>query len=304
MKLQTNFYQIGIIYLICVLINLFTSCKKEIVPLSHLEDTAFINFFDASEVFSVIGRDNYIYINDSITKGIYRNGFPKFEEVTATYPKNRTFPRRSFMHPHNTIFVHNAHQDMYDNIYWFPMQQGEYKFIFSTDEKVFVKDTTLKLEPKRHYTLYLLDDPKKDGEFNIISFPEDTKNTEGKIRLRVLHLSPDIGGIRLIRKDIDGSIIKENFPEVLNYKDVTDYIDIDTTGSYKTNGRILLAITDAKNPEQMYKMQLLPPEPGGNYILLLKGHKSSTTRKLLNNDGTYKSVTINPRIRTLLRRLN
>lgn len=304
MKAKTKYFHLLEIILICILLQTLMGCKKEVIPISNANEIARINFFDASEVFNAIGRDNYIYINDSVPSDNFRNGFPKFRRMDRNDPHGRTFPGSGYMHPNITINVHNANSNLYHNVYWFPMQQGEYKFIFSTDEKVFAKDTTLKFDPKQYYAVYLLDDPNNDGAFNVLSFPEDIKVTEGKVRLRVIHLSPDLGGVRIIRNDVEGKVKKENFPEVLNYRDVTDYIEIDTTGASKSHGNILLGLTDAKNPDHMHKMQIIPADPGSTYVLLIKGHQNQTQRKLIQKDGTYRLIRIIPNIRTLLRRLN
>lgn len=286
---------------IITLMGMLISCEKEITPLIDTEQQAFVNFFDASEV---LRKSKFsaspIYINDSIPHAPFQLAFPYFD----TNEGERFYPFSVYSHRSVPNYVVNPDYRIYDPVYWLPMDQDNYKFIFSSWEKVFVKDTTLHLPSQQFTSVYISDDPAVDGEFKVLALSEEHRRTEGKVRVRFIHLSSDAGKIKVSRRDATGAEIHEDLSTGLTNGEVTEYLEIDTVGTSATNNNILLTFYDAENPDKILYVKALPAIPGSSFVAVILGNREATTRKLKSIGTTYETVEIDPNFRVSLRRIN
>ncbi len=291
-KQAVIFYTISII-LIQVLA---TGCKKtDVVPGNGEE--AYVNFYNASEVQQQnisLALKNYVVLDQLYT----RNGMGQF----SADGDNRQFPYTQGIAEATPDNLSLPTGITYSNVYWLPIQSGNHHFIYTSDSTyVALKNITETYQPQTFNAQYLVESPAADSLYNIFSFPVQRAGTPGKVRVQIVHLSPDLGSIEVYRADSTGNPVATNLPNTLSYGQASSFIELDTAGSAHTKQLILLKFLK-NGSNDVAITSSIPAVSNSSFIVALQGFEQTTTRKVKMRGG-YQSVTVNSNLRINLRRV-
>lgn len=279
-----------------LLVNIAIGCKKtEVVPGNGQE--AYLNFYNASEVQQqniALALSNHVVIDKQYTI----NGMGAF----GADGDNRQFPHTpgiAQMTPDNLNLPIGI---TYNHVFWLPMMSGSHHLAYTSDDrKITLQAITETLQPKAFNMQYFVESPVADSLYNIFSFPVQQAGTPGKVRVQIVHLSPDLGPIEVYRADENGNKVDTDLPNTLVYGQGSSSIEIDTVGSSKTKQLILLKFLK-KGSSDIALTSSIPAVSNSSFIVVLRGFEQSTVRKIKMKSG-YQTVTVNSNIRTNLRRI-
>lgn len=261
---------------------------------------AYINFYNASEVIqqnAVLMNNNMVFINDSLPNGTF-DKFPQFRNLDVS---QRQYPYTFSIY--NTADIHTP--STYQYVYYMAMQPDKYHFIYTGADKIFLHDTTLNLSVGSHTCLYLVESPE-DFAYHIVSVPEEREGIDGKVRVRVVHLSPDTEPVSIRRVYADGSSKDVGYSAV-GFGGYTDYIALDTEGTEEQFHNIVLQLSLADAPDDAVLTAAIPADAGSSYIVLLRGFQNPAERNLLRGydnlgEPVYQQYAVYANLRTALRR--
>lgn len=285
------------------------SCKKDITPIIPGGGSeGYINFVNASEALLQQGNagvrltdDNMVFINDSVSRYPFLH-FPRFTPDAPGISFVRQFPQdvvsadwRSFV-PDNIGGYFS-----YDPIYWMPIKEGNYKYIFTGAKKVFVKDTTVTVKPKETSVYYLVEGPESENAYRIIAMRVTGPASPGKTNVLFSNISPDLPSIDVWKSDANGQIVHNvALPKDLRYGKYEQTV-LDTTGAAASNGNIYFKIRIHGNNNNLLTVSL-PAVSQSSFLVIIQGFNAATTRKIKQTNNTETSIPILPNLRATLRR--
>ena len=292
---------------------LWTGCEKEEPYYNIQPETAYINFFLASDVMKK--RDYVrIYVNDSVPNEIY-----------TRYPLMDAISLGRIEYPYTT--AGNNNQDLVGwtrntlgYVFYMPLEPGEQKVIFTngannrnnqgSDTRIFLKDSLLNLAKGSFTNVYLADDVENNA-FRIVTTSEDRDMPveKGKTSLRVINLCPDAGPLLISRVYDDGHNEEvEGFPAVLPFGEYTAYTSFSTEGIEAELNSLVFSIASAHNPYVELLTAAIPAIEGAMHTLLIHGFQYPVTRGIINGYDPYVGLPLyqnyefTPSLRTTLRR--
>ncbi|WP_217220428.1 DUF4397 domain-containing protein [Mucilaginibacter paludis] len=282
------------------------SCKKDFQATVPGDGRgSYINFYNASEALIQSGngttfltQENRVYINDSIS----RSPFFQYPVFSTAY-SDREFPlnangSNSFQISDEITVPSDAN---YSLVYWLPILSGRYKFIFTSGNKVYLKDTTVSLEPKTFAAQYLVEGPESDMAYRIVTTPVKEEQEKGKTTLQVVNLSPDVGKIDVWRAGENGKRITTDLPGALAFGEYyTSHAD--TTGASATNGRLYLNVSPSGS-NQVLLTVAVPAVSESSFIVQVQGFIRQANRRIKSSNTDYATISIKPNFRIKLRRL-
>ena len=277
-------------------------CENPDITLPGGGNETYINFYQASEVIKQenMGTGNMVYINDSVPKAPFLR-FPQFS-VSASYD-GRQYPQSTT----GTDLVSGGDaggatiKDNYRSVYWMHIQANSYKFIFTSEGRTFLKDTTLTLLSKTYTTQYLVESPASDSAYTIVTVPVERKGTEGQVRIQVVNLAVDLGAIDVYRMDAEGKVIDSGLPLGLAFGDYSSSAGLDIS-SGTAHGDVLLRIHRKGDPEALLILTV-PAISNSAFTIVVQGFEHETQRRIKIQDTEYREVTVYPNLRTNIRRI-
>lgn len=285
--------------LMAMLLAFLSACEKEtVLPGDGRE--AYVNFYTAADAVlqGNLTQQNYIYINDSLAHPDYAQ-FPVF---SASADDFRTYPRypAAALGVSDEIVVPIG--TPYQTVYWMPVENGNYRFIFTSANKVYLHTNEVTLEPKSHMMQCLVESLEADDAYRVVNVPIEPKGTKGKVRIQIVNLSPDAGALDVKRTDRSGNQLPDVLPASLGFGEYSTYAEIDTTGSADTNGQILLRIRKHQTDKELM-MVAVPAIPYSSFTVLFQGFENATERRVKTGDNQYQSIQVQPNLRVNLRRV-
>ncbi|RPD42062.1 DUF4397 domain-containing protein [Chitinophaga barathri] len=299
-------------------ILLQVSCRKEAVIAGNGTE-AYVNFYNASEVLRQgnfdlpvpvggitkfgLSEQNMIYVNDSIPRpplfGFHtNNSWPAF---AIGNDDMRQYPSYSS----GSISIVDDIGRAENNVYWMPLASGFYRFIYTAVYKNYLVREGVQLEPKTYTTQYLTEDPASDSAYRVVSMPAYPYAAAGKVRLQVVHLSPDAGTVDVYRMDKDGNRQGNAIVRDLAFGNHNEYADIDTTGASATYGNLVFGFYKAGTANKLYSVGV-PATSKASFITVIQGFANATARRIIVNANGYTTVTwqVTPDLRVNVRRVS
>lgn len=296
--------------IVAALLCCFIACKKDDnLPGFGNSQPAYINFNNISEVINQasdhyidLATQNMVYLNDSTNNTAFSR-YPEFGSSVRSSAFGRSFP---FNSQATGIFlgsdVISVPSDAnYDLIYWMPILPGQYKFIFTSLNKTYLKDTTLSLNPKTYALQYLVESPERNDAYRIATVPTSLETEQSKTTIQTVNLSPDLGNIDLWRSDKNGNKINTSLPTGLGFGRYHATL-LDTTGTSTTNGRIYINVSLTGTNKKLLTVAV-PALSGSSFVLLIQGFNQQTARRIKSSNSAYTSMIVNPNLRFRLSRL-
>lgn len=127
---------------------------------------------------------------------------------------------------------------------------------------------SISLEPDAYTSLYITDSA---GTYIIISTPDERQLPDGKIRLRMAHMSASNDTVLL-------SLGKEKmpvFPEGVHFRQVTPYVDIPFTAA----ARLSIGVAGINDTQNMLLRTFIDATPGRSYTIVFKGYTQPVSYK-------------------------
>lgn len=287
----TNCWLIGFVFSAC------TENFDSIVPSGG--NDAYINFYNAMEVAlqstaaDSLAFDNYIYVNDSVPGAQFKN-FPQFSQSFTD--DGRQYPSQFTGVPLVTDIAGGS-----GGVYWMPVIADTYKFIFTSRNKVFLKDTTITLTPKTYTVQYITESPVSDSAYTIVTAPVELKGTKGKTRVQVVNLATDWGPIDVYQVDTDDNEMATGLPQNLSFGKHGDYAELDVKSANNYNK---LVLKFRKHGETGARVTVsLPALSGSSYTLVVQGFTGEAKRYIKKNNTGYLAIDIAPNPRVNIRRV-
>lgn len=295
-----------------------TSCSKQEVVVGNGRE-AYINFYNASEVLKqgiadlpvpvggtttfYFSAENMIYINDSATSPLQygaRNNFTRLQFARG-FDDRKQFPISYTGAPNVVDDVART----YGNVFWMPIAEGHYRFIYTSAFKNYLVDSFVELQPKTYTTQYLTEDPATDSSYRIVTVPAYLYAQAGKVRVQAVHLSPDRDAVDIYRMDKDGNRQGNAIVAGLQFGQHNDYIDIDTTGASASYGNIVLGVYRAGSTTKLFSIGV-PAQSGASFVAVIQGFVNATRRRIIINAHGYTTApwSVSPDFRINIRRVS
>ncbi len=279
------------------------ACSENIEPYEPGDGQgAYVNFYHAMEAIrqgaaaDSLYRDNMIYINDSIKGSMFnRVSSPRFEyspqDDVSQYPLTITGS------PYVNDYVSNWYMDRRVDVYWLPLMAGDYRFIFTSRDKTFLKEDVVPLAPKSLNTLYITESPETEDAYAIVNVPVEVTGVPGKTKVNVVNLSPDLGKISVswVGAGNETSLMGEN----IGFGQYTRFAELDTADAAAG----VFHIQVGKQGGGTLRSHSLPASPGGVYTVVLQGFSESAERRIKKSNDAYSTVNVSPNLRLTQRRL-
>ena len=286
--------------LLLLLMCCFQSCSEnvaDIIP-GNGNDT-YINFYNAIEAArqglatDSLGYYNMIYVNDSVPNAVFKK-FPQFSDAGSD--DKRQYP----YHFTGTDYVTDI-AGGFGDVFWMPIAEGKYKFIYTSRFKTFLKDTAVVLTRKTYTTQYITESPESNSAYTIVTVPVEPKAVQGKVRVQIVNLATDLGAIDVYQVDDNGKELTSTLPTNLSFGAYSPYAELDTAGANKNNK---LVLKFRKNGESTASLTTtVPAISGSTYTLLVQGFINETVRRIKKSNTGYISVDVMPDLRVNSRRM-
>lgn len=258
----------------------FSACKKNIEPLVADAQNAYINFYNASEILTSnpnLSVGNMVYVNDSIPQYPFMR-YPEFSSGNPQYPRNTGGGLET---PPGNVNIPSGIG--YSVAFWMPIAPGQYKFIFTSVNKNYLKDIALTLAAKDRTALYLVESPDGNDQYRLVAVPTERAGTPGKVRIKVVNLSPDAGTLGVVR-DNNGTTEVQGLPQHLQFGEYSEYVEIEPNGTSATSF-IDLEINKADGNQNLISTSI-PAIPGSSFVLLIQGFTTVSSRKIITGKQT------------------
>lgn len=288
-KMNSMYWMAGL--LLCL-----AACQKEEVITGNGRDT-YINFYNASEVLQQYGAysgENLIIINDTLP-GVKQPRFSASDDF-------RQFPSHFTGSELVVDVIYPPAGATYNVVYWMPLIADASRFIYTSVNKTYLRDTVLNLLPKTFTTQYLVESPEADDAYRILTVPVERKGTSGKVRIQMLNLSPDLGPLEVFQTDQDGNRVNTNLPTGLSFGQYSPYAELDTAGASATFGRLTLKFSKSGSDE-VFLSQAIDAISNSSYIIVFQGFEQETSRRIKISNHQYEQVTVAPNLRVNVRRV-
>jgi hypothetical protein len=295
-RFNTNKYPL---IAIAILVSLVvTSCSKEVTPVEPggKEEAAF-NFYCASSVLNGLSNGAApIYLNAK-----------DYDPAKRFIPQLDPFPYFSFGLS-NAKHESPSLSNNFGSVMYLRHVAGANRFIFTDTTRNKIADTVIDAISHSRNILYLIDQPMPDNsvaQYTVLHVEDDAIGAEGKVKLRVINLSPDAGSLDIVARKRNGDWLRSPLPNELSFKNFSDYILLDTTG-IGDNGQIVLNVLSS-NQEAILSTGI-PAITGASYTLVIEGFRNGTTRRIPtrkrpDDSFEYTSVTIPANLKTSIRRM-
>ncbi|AIM35249.1 hypothetical protein KO02_00125 [Sphingobacterium sp. ML3W] len=298
-----------IFWLMLFLGSVFASCKKTINSAQYAaEGTAAVNFYTTSDVFLAFQKGGIGIFTDTVSNNKqYINGdhatLPHFNLVP--YSRVLEFP---------VISGGKLNQPFYMDF-----RAGDHRFLFSymieNDKGLVINpisdlaDIKVSLKSNTHHCIYLADalaDENAPAAYKVISMEESREKAvaDGKVAVRFVHLSADVGALRLSLETRDGKLNTNDLPQNFEFGQYTDYIKLDTAGAI--DGILQFNLYN-KNSDKKTLTTGIPAQSGHSFVVVLQGFKEEHKRKIpVSNDPSgnlvYQSISIPANLRAVIRK--
>lgn len=283
-----------------MLMILLGACKKEIdtyIPGNGQE--AYVNFYNSSEIIHQsskinLAENNMIYINDSVKNEFFQREFFQFSNLRLG---NRQFPK---MYSNWPDVWGGPGQIAGNQVYWQPMPPADfYRFIFTSVNKVFLKEITTPLSPKSFTTLYMVESPESEDAYTIVKVPVEPKGVKGKVKIQVVNLATDWGPIDVVMMDGKENVLNTNLPQNLGFGKYSVYTELDTqdANEYK---QLVLKIRQ-HGSENFTLITTIDAIPESTYTLVVKGFANETMRSIKTTNSENFRMQIVPNLRVQIR---
>lgn len=266
------------------------ACKKEMIPYTPGNgQTAAVNFYALSQTFLSLAGDVGIFTDTTHAQGNFQlNG----KSASGVYP---------FL-----VTDKNA-------IIYLDYTAGNHLIAFKylqpdSASSITLTDSTISLAANSHNMLYMTDGPAAEGApatYSIVPVQEpwDQMATNDKVNVRLVHLSEDAGTAKAVLLNAAGTEIPAGLPQSLNFKNYSDYIQLDTTANAQY-GQLLLHIYTPASAQPV--LVGVPAQPGRSFEVLLTGLAHQHSRQVItgkNTDGSlqYKQVSLPANLGTIVR---
>jgi len=281
----------------------FTACVEDLNPVLPADgNIAYVNFVNAAEAIlygqnDTLQRYNNLYINDSINN-------PPFDNYNdrAWYP---------FEFPESTIDIRQCPRHFTGvsaitvggnaDVYWLPLEGGDYRFIYTSKNKTYLYTAEESLKKSTYQMLYLVESPETDSSYTVVNVPIERKErVEERVIVQLVNLSPDAGGVEVYRVDANGNEMATATINTLTFGQYAS-TEFSTEGTKNSYNSILLRFrTPGGNDLQSIAV---PANNGAVYTLLLRGFINQTKRSVQKDNETMTTVTVLPNLRCSLRRV-
>lgn len=288
--------KINSLYGMAGLLLCMIACRKEDVITGNGRDT-YINFYNASEVLqqhAAYSGENLIIINDTLPD-VKQPQFSPSDDF-------RQFPRHFTGSELVVDAIYPPAGATYNVVYWMPMIADASRFIYTSVNKTYLKDTVLNLSPKTFTTQYLVESPGADDAYRILTVPVERQGTPGKVRVQVLNLSPDLGPLEVFLADEDGNRVNTSLPTDLSFGQHSSYAELDTAGASATFGKLTLKFCKSGNDETLLG-RAIDAVPNSSYIIVFQGFEQETSRRIKTGNHQYEQVMVAPNLRVNVRRV-
>ena len=286
-------------------LGLCSACKKQTDYSPNDGQVGYINFYNAADGLiqnGVISGFHRIYINDSISK----DRIPEFQSSDSFRQYPQTPTGSSLISDGPTL----PNDVTYTRVYWLPLSSENYHFLYTSisadgliKKDIFRGAAAIKTDS---FTLqYLIEDVKADTAYQVINVPVERNGTPGKVRIQILNMSPDLGPLQVYREDANGNMMSDGLPSSLASADYSNYVDIDTTGSYKDLGQLLLKFRRTGSSNVLFTTSF-PAISKSFFSVVVQGFASKTNRRIKSiqsNSTGFVPVTVDPNLRVNVRRV-
>ena len=270
-----------------ILLMLFLSACKKNSTAEEDNPAAALNLYSASDVQVKQSLNRYVFIDMPVDTVPAQNlAVPVFTNDQQEYPV--------------------VYHDPYHLITYTRMTAGSHRLLFTDTGRLVIHDTALILAKDSYTTLYITDagHTGEPASYQSLSVAEDRHGTRGRVRVRVINLSPDIGSISCYQEKADGKTLFSPLPQQLAFCKASDYVELDTTGA--TDGKLNLRVIADDDPLNPLVLTRIPASPGHAYVMVVQGFRQATTRQVpfgKNADGSlkYRTTDITANVRVTLR---
>lgn len=223
--------------------------------------TAFIAFYNASEVSSKNHPFFLVYINDTTRANsiMLQEGKIYYRGRYIVLPDHRYIPLRPDRY--RFIFTNGA---------------SSYRYFNEPATHIYIAEEELQLEEATRTTLFMTDGVN-DREYRTVVAADNARRIEGKVQVRVINLSPDAGTLGITRIYHDGHTEPVEVWKPLPFAEHTPYAEFDIAGTEQEAGNVMVEITTAGAPVTA----AMPAVSGSIYTVVLQGFTAPTTRSII-----------------------
>ena len=293
----------------CALLSMvsvfFTACEKKLDDALPADgNVAYVNFVNAGEVFlyglnDTLYRDNRLYIKDSINNAPFDNYNGKVS-YPAVFNYEAQLDIRQYPQ-HLTGIPGVVDNSTSADVYWLPVHAGNYRFIFTSRDRTYLRASNKRLARQTYQVLYLVESPNTDSSYELVNVPIERKDRiEGKVTLQFVNLSPDAGPVEVYRVDATGNEIAAATSSPLAFGQYAS-AELSMEGTKTTRNDILIRFR-RPGGEDLQAVSV-PASNGAVYTVLLRGFVQETMRWIKKNNETSVSVTVLPDLRCSVRRV-
>ena len=285
--------------------TILVSCSEDLVTeLADNGNDAAINFYNGAEAIRQhvvnnlqprLSENNYVFINDSVPNASFPN-FPSFpNNIVGTSAPDREYPNKWF----EAIGGNGVYG--FGQIYFMRIMQGQYRFIYTSLNKVFLQDLELDIRRKTYNTLYLVESPESDRSYTIVHAPVELQGAAGKVRVQVVHLATDLEPVDVVQIGADGETVIQSVAENLGFADYSSYVDLDVV--HADENKALAVQFRRSGTGETILAYGIPATSGSVYTLLVQGFAREAERFVKTGESEYVRVDVAPSLRITSRRM-
>lgn len=307
MKKTNKLYRLLRGLLIGVTAWFFTACREDMdSALSAGGNIAYVNFVNSAEALlygnneDSLLSNNCVYINDSANVPAYYKGRETYP-MTFRYEAEANDYIRQYPRDVSGINPGDLPDRITADVYWLPLEGGDYRFIFTSKNKTYLKTAEEKLEKNTYQVLYLVESPETDSSYTVVNVPiERNERAEGQVTVQFVNLSPDVGEVEVYRVDKNGNEMSVVTAAPLTFGQHTQ-AEFPTDGTENSYNSLLLRFRYPGGDD--LQNIAVPANSGAVYSLLLRGFAKETERRIKKNNENIAAVTVLPNLRCSLLRV-
>lgn len=285
--------------------TILASCSKDLeTELAGDGNDAAINFYNGAEAIRQhvvnnlnprLSENNYVFINDSLPNGDFLN-FPSFSNnIVGTSAPDREYPNKWFEGMGgNGVYG-------FGQVYFMRIMQGQYRFIYTSLNKVFLQELELDIRRKTYNTLYLVESPESDSSYTIVPAPVELQGAAGKVRVQVVHLATDLEPVNAVQLGNDGETIVQSLTENLAFAEYSPYVELDV--AHADENKTLAVQFRRSGTDETILAYGIPAISGSVYTLLIQGFAREAERYVKTGENEYVRVDVAPSLRIKSRRM-